>query len=83
MPLDDPKLPLHLLLFALQSGITTLTCISDFLNWEPFTTAQKANLGQLYVPYLVLAIFMGVDMFWRLDRILGAGPTVTITGKNK
>ncbi|GAB7355891.1 hypothetical protein MBLNU459_g6539t2 [Dothideomycetes sp. NU459] len=51
---DDPKVPLHLLVFALQAGMTTLTCIADYLSWSGYSAADKIELGKLYVPYLAL-----------------------------
>ncbi|KAF2098737.1 hypothetical protein NA57DRAFT_75976 [Rhizodiscina lignyota] len=68
---DDPKLPIHLLVFAVQTGVTTFTCIADYLSWSNFRNEEKIRLGQLYVPYLALAVFMGVDMYRRLDVTLG------------
>ncbi|KAF2237042.1 hypothetical protein EV356DRAFT_497335 [Viridothelium virens] len=67
---DDPKVPLHLLIFAVQTAMTTLTCITDYLSWSSFSNAEKLELGKLYVPYLILSVFMGVDMFTRLERRL-------------
>ena len=67
---DDPKVPLHLLVFALEAGLTTLTCIADYLSWSGYSNSEKIELGKLYVPYLVLAIFMGLDMFYRLSRVI-------------
>ncbi|KAF1813317.1 hypothetical protein P152DRAFT_415194 [Eremomyces bilateralis CBS 781.70] len=68
---DDPKIPLHLLIYGCQTAVTTLTCISEYLSWPGYTSQEKLNLGYLYVPYLVLSVFMTVDMFRRLDRTLG------------
>lgn len=51
---DDPKIPIHLLIFAVQTAITTSTCIADYLSWSSFSNAQKLELGKLYVPYLAL-----------------------------
>ncbi|QIX00603.1 hypothetical protein AMS68_006120 [Peltaster fructicola] len=51
---DDPKVPLHLLVFALETALTTATCVADYLSWTGYTTAQKVEIGKLYVPYLVL-----------------------------
>jgi len=51
---DDPKTPLHLLIFACQAGLTTLTCVADYMSWESFSSKEKLSLGGLYVPYLVL-----------------------------
>ncbi|KZF25383.1 hypothetical protein L228DRAFT_280624 [Xylona heveae TC161] len=63
---DDPKIPLHLLIFALEAGMTTMTCIADYLSWD-ISRQEKIDLGFLYVPYLALAVFMGIDMFCRLN----------------
>jgi len=61
---------LHLLIFALETAVTTLTCISDYLSWSSFSNDQKVQLAYLYVPYLALSVFMGVDMFGRLDAVI-------------
>ncbi len=55
--IDDPSLPIHLLVFAIQAGMTTLTCIADYLAWEDFGLQEKGRLGLLYVPYLALGEF--------------------------
>lgn len=51
---DDPKVPVHLLVYAVQTAITTATCIADYLSWSDFQNVQKIELGKLYVPYLAL-----------------------------
>ncbi|KAH9824503.1 putative membrane protein [Teratosphaeria destructans] len=70
---DDPRLPIHLLVYAVQTAITTSTCISDYLGWDDFSNAEKIELGKLYVPYLAVSVFMGVDMYARLTSRLGGG----------
>jgi len=50
---DDSLVPLHLLVYAVQTAVTTITCIADYLAW-PISNAEKFGLGQLYVPYLAL-----------------------------
>ncbi|KAL1620694.1 hypothetical protein SLS54_006050 [Diplodia seriata] len=70
---DDPKVPIHLLIYACQTGITTMTCIAEYLSWDSFTNEQKLSLSGLYVPYLALSVFMGVDMFRRLEKRLASG----------
>ncbi|KAI5276452.1 hypothetical protein E4T47_00618 [Aureobasidium subglaciale] len=67
---NDPKVPLHLLVFALEAGLTTLTCIADYLSWSNYSATEKIELGKLYVPYLALAILMGLDMFYRLSSMI-------------
>lgn len=51
---DDPKIPIHLLVYAVQTAVTTATCIADYLSWTGFSNAQKIELGKLYVPYLAV-----------------------------
>ena len=66
--------------------MTTLTCIADYMSWTTVSNHEKLALGYLYVPYLavcksaatreetrltrILAVFMGVDMFARLDKMI-------------
>ncbi|EMC93208.1 hypothetical protein BAUCODRAFT_230797 [Baudoinia panamericana UAMH 10762] len=78
---DDSKLPIHLLIFAVQTAITTSTCIADYLSWSTISSAQKVELGKLYVPYLALSVFMGVDMYARLNAALG--PRITSNAGKK
>ena len=52
LPKDDPMLPLHLLVFAMETGITTLTCLVEMLSWEGYTSQEVMRLGTLYGPYL-------------------------------
>ncbi|KAL8653180.1 MAG: hypothetical protein Q9210_002253 [Variospora velana] len=66
-----PLVPVHLLVYAVQTAVTTVTCIAEYLSWTHLSTGDKVNLGYLYVPYLALSVFMGVDMFGRLqDRLM-------------
>ncbi|KAK5133803.1 hypothetical protein LTR08_007232 [Meristemomyces frigidus] len=76
----NPKLPIHLLIFAVQTAVTTSTCIADYLSWSGFSSEQKLELGKLYVPYLALSVFMGVDMYSRLNASLSKR---TPAGQNK
>ena len=78
---DDPKVPLHLLVFALEAGLTTLTCIADYLSWSGYSNNEKIELGKLYVPYLALAVFMGLDMFYRLSKIISRSDKAAIGKK--
>lgn len=55
----------------MQTAITTATCVADFLSWNGHSAAEKVELGKLYVPYLALSVFMGLDMFGRLKKRLG------------
>ncbi|MDI1488736.1 MAG: hypothetical protein OHK93_008012 [Ramalina farinacea] len=73
---DSPTLNLTLLLFALQTALTTAVCVAEYRSWPELTPAEKTSLGGLYVPYLVfegsggVAMVMGVDMFDRVRRVL-------------
>jgi hypothetical protein len=49
--------PANLLVFALQAGITTLTCLAEVSSWTVIGSAQRQALYQLYVPYLALCKF--------------------------
>jgi len=51
---DDPRAPIHLLIYALETAMTTLTCVADYLSWPSYTNAEKMELGKLYVPYLAI-----------------------------
>ena len=50
---DDPLIPLHLLVYATQTAVSTSACIADSLTWS-ISPSQKFSLSQLYVPYLLL-----------------------------
>ncbi|KAF1344228.1 transmembrane protein 6/97 [Delphinella strobiligena] len=76
---DDPKVPIHLLMYAVQTAITTMTCLADYMSWTTVSNAEKLELGKLYVPYLMVSVFMGVDMFGRLCKKVA----VVDTGKKK
>lgn len=93
---DDPNVPIQLLIYAVQTAVTTATCIADYLSWSNFSNAEKIELGKLYVPYLALctsiygalaipisveecadllvAVFMGVDMWARLSAAISRSP---------
>jgi len=51
---DDPLVPLQLLVFALETAVTTLTCTLEMLSWEGYSPEEQTRLCALYVPYLVL-----------------------------
>jgi hypothetical protein len=51
---DDPLVPLHLLIWSVETAMSTLTCTVEAMSWEGFTKEEKIALAQLYVPYLVL-----------------------------
>ena len=51
--IDDLLVPLHLLIYSMQTAMTTLTCIVEYLSWN-VDAKVKLDLGTLYGPYLVL-----------------------------
>jgi len=54
---DDPLVPVHLLIFSVQAGMSTLTCCVEFMSWSGYLAKEKIALAQLYVPYLALGRF--------------------------
>ena len=62
---------MHLLVWAVQTAVTTLTCMVDYWSWSGLSAATRQGLDGLYGPYLLLAVFMGVDMVVRLHQALG------------
>ena len=44
---DDPKVPLHLLVYAMQTAVTTATCIAEYLSWSSLDGNEKMELGKL------------------------------------
>ncbi|KAL1987278.1 hypothetical protein VTN96DRAFT_4306 [Rasamsonia emersonii] len=67
---DDPLVPLHLLIWAVQAFLTTLTCLLDMRSWSDRSQEEKFNLSLLYCPYVAFAALLGVDMFLRLRKQL-------------
>ena len=57
---DEPLVPIHLLVYAVQTAVTTITCIADYLSW-PISNAEKFSLSQLYVPYMAVCEFTYLD----------------------
>jgi EXPERA (EXPanded EBP superfamily) len=51
---DDALVPLHLLIWSVETAMTTLTCTVEAMSWKGFTKEERIALAQLYVPYLVL-----------------------------
>ncbi|KAF2714182.1 hypothetical protein K504DRAFT_479681 [Pleomassaria siparia CBS 279.74] len=67
---DSPRVPLALLVFGLETSVTTLTCLVEMLSWNELTTTQRGlqGLGGMYGGYLALGVFMAVDCYARLDQ---------------
>ena len=60
---DHPLVPLHLLVWSVETAISTLTCVVEAMSWEDFTGQEKVALAQLYVPYLALCMFSNPQQF--------------------
>ncbi|KAK2858361.1 hypothetical protein FQN49_004806 [Arthroderma sp. PD_2] len=72
---DDSSAPLHVLIWAIQTFVTTLTCVVEVWSWTDRTADQKMNISTLYVPYMIFAKknaagLVGLDMFNRLQTTL-------------
>lgn len=46
--------PLQLLIWAVETALTTFTCTLEMLDWEGYSNEERLRLGGLYVPYLAL-----------------------------
>jgi hypothetical protein len=51
---DDYKIPIVLLAYAVQTTVTTATCIWDYVSWTGIDATAKWHLTSLYGPYLLL-----------------------------
>ncbi|OAG01550.1 uncharacterized protein CC84DRAFT_1167755 [Paraphaeosphaeria sporulosa] len=82
---NDPRIPLALLVFALETSITTITCLAEMLSWDELTPLQRGvqGLGGMYGAYLAVGVFMAVDCYARLDRILSKQKGITPITKKK
>ena len=56
----DPRVPLALLVFGLETSMTTLVCLAEMLSWEELSAAQKGlqGLGGMYGAYLGVGKFV-------------------------
>ncbi|PLN85029.1 putative integral membrane protein [Aspergillus taichungensis] len=69
---DNPLVPIHLLVFGVQSAVTSVACLVEVWSWTDRTTDQKTNITFLYAPYIALGGLMALDMIGRLQgRLLG------------
>lgn len=59
---DDPRVPGHLVAYAMQTAVTTATCIADFLSWEDLSGKEKVELGKLLV-FFVLSSYLFLFFF--------------------
>ena len=51
---NDPRVPLALLVFGMETSLTTLVCLAEMLSWDELTSAQRGvqGLGGMYGGYL-------------------------------
>lgn len=56
---NDPRVPLALLVFGLETSLTTLVCMVEMLGWEELSVKQRGleGLGGMYGGYLALGKF--------------------------
>lgn len=66
MRVDDPMVPVHLLVFGVQSFVTSLPCLAEVWSWTDRTVVEKQNLTMLYSPYVALGMF--ASMVYPLSR---------------
>jgi hypothetical protein len=64
---NNPKVPIHLLIFTVEVAVSTGACIADAISWTNVSMDEKLQLGTLYIPYLAFASLMGFDMYKRLS----------------
>ena len=57
---DDPRTPLALLVFGLETTVTTVVCMAEMLSWGELTVVQRGvgGLGGMYGGYLALGKFL-------------------------
>ncbi|KAI0876466.1 transmembrane protein 6/97 [Hypoxylon argillaceum] len=70
---------LLLLVYGVETALTTLTCMYDAALWDPavVTAAQKRVLiGGLYGGYFALAILLTTDMYMRVLKRVNAADAV-------
>lgn len=56
---SDPRVPLALLVFGLETSMSTLVCMAEMLSWEELSSVQRGvqGLGGMYGGYLALGKF--------------------------
>lgn len=55
---DDPVVPIQLLLWAVHTTVTTLTCLAEMISVEELLNQEKLVLTQFYMPYLLVGMFI-------------------------
>jgi hypothetical protein len=61
---DDHLVPLVLLVYALQTVITTATCIAEYTSWTVIDFDTKIQLGALYGPYMAVGTFHSIHLIF-------------------
>jgi EXPERA (EXPanded EBP superfamily) len=51
---EDRLVSLHLLIWSVETAMSTLTCTVEAMSWDGFTKEERMALAQLYLPYLAL-----------------------------
>ncbi|KAH4069891.1 hypothetical protein HBH70_076020 [Parastagonospora nodorum] len=82
---SDPRVPLALLVFGLETTLSTLVCLAEMLSWEELSAAQRGvgGLGGMYGGYLGLGVFMTVDCYARLDGWIAREKGLTPVSKKE
>jgi hypothetical protein len=80
---NDPRIPLALLVFGLETSMTTLVCLAEMLSWDELSAVQKGvgGLGGMYGAYLAVGVFMAVDCYGRVDRVVSRQKGLVGMGK--
>jgi hypothetical protein len=70
---ENPLVPLHQLLFSVQTAVTTLTCVVEMFSWQ-YTKFEEIKLCTIYSLYILLALVMGYDSYSRVGSALEGKP---------
>jgi hypothetical protein len=67
---NDPRVPLALLVFGLETSLTTLVCLAEMLSWEELSAKQKGvgGLGGMYGAYLAVGELILNSSFEKCSR---------------
>jgi hypothetical protein len=57
---NDARIPLALLVFGMETSLSTLMCMAEMLSWEELSAEQRGigGLGGMYGGYLALGKFL-------------------------
>jgi hypothetical protein len=59
--IENPKLPIVLLVYAMETVLTTATCMYDYAFWTTVSYDVKVGLTTLYGPYLALCTLISLS----------------------